>query len=61
MHNKYKLGSADISSCYYTGWQRLMQPPSPKSNTDTGLRRPAPKLANHKISNSFWCNPKTTP
>eukprot|EP00983_Pelagomonas_calceolata_P058463 1145497-Pelagomonas_calceolata.AAC.2 len=37
-----------------------MQPPSPNSNTDTGLRRPTPNLANHKISHSFWSNPKIT-
>eukprot|EP00983_Pelagomonas_calceolata_P017752 557176-Pelagomonas_calceolata.AAC.15 len=60
MQNKHKLGSADISSCYYTGWQKVMQPPSPNSDTDTGLQRPIPKVANHRISNSFWNNPKIT-
>mmetsp|Transcript_24768 Transcript_24768/g.67507 ORF Transcript_24768/g.67507 Transcript_24768/m.67507 type:complete len:194 (-) Transcript_24768:62-643(-) len=60
MHIKHKLGSADISSCYYTGWQQLMQPPSHNSNTDTGIPKLSPKLANQKISNSFWSNPKVT-
>eukprot|EP00983_Pelagomonas_calceolata_P102265 1158786-Pelagomonas_calceolata.AAC.14 len=53
MHNKHKLGSADISSCYFTGWQKLVQPPSPNSSTNTGLRRLAPKRANHKIRASL--------
>eukprot|EP00983_Pelagomonas_calceolata_P031866 1000116-Pelagomonas_calceolata.AAC.1 len=60
MHNKHKLGSADASSCYYKGWQHLMQPPSHNSNTNTGLPKLSPKLANQQISNSFWSNPKIT-
>eukprot|EP00983_Pelagomonas_calceolata_P009857 318608-Pelagomonas_calceolata.AAC.1 len=45
MHNKHELGSADVSSCYCTGWRQLMQPPSHNSNTNTGLPKPSPKLA----------------
>eukprot|EP00983_Pelagomonas_calceolata_P120620 1160723-Pelagomonas_calceolata.AAC.1 len=60
MHNKHKRGSADVYSCYYTGWQHLMQPPSHNSNTNTDLPKLSPKLANQKISNSFWSIPKVT-
>ena len=63
MHNKHKLGSAITSGCYYTSWQGLnntLQSTTPDTHANTGSCKPRPKLANAKISNSFWKNPKIT-
>jgi hypothetical protein len=61
MHSRHKLGSADTSGYYYQSWQRLnkkIHPFVPDANSNSSNYRITPQIANAKISNSFWDNPK---